>query len=155
MIAHLFCYLSTGFSVCLLSRACNKVITSLFILYCKWIIFLNFLYVGFILPRVLIDLSLLHLLLCISDLETLISHSLASLRVLDHFWVLQRNYMTILPFLCLIDTLHVPQLGMLELLYLHNLFIYLLVLFCNCDVVNSILNILIGIRLLSLPVSNF
>ena len=57
--------------------------------------------------------------------------------------------------LCLIVTLHMPNCGMLELLYVHSLILLLIYLY-NSEMAilgNIVLNTLMAIMLLSLPAS--
>ena len=150
---HLLCHFSTVCYFCFLSGASNKVVNSVFNLYSKWINYGIFVYTGLMLPRLLIDLPLfsgLHLLLWNSHSGVLIS---GIPRSAGPF--LEKKVHGNSIFLCLVVIPYVPNCGMLRILCkcnLPSLFIHLFN-FVNGILGNSILNMLMGIRLLLPPVS--
>ena len=130
IIVYVLCYLSTGCHVYFLSRACNKVVT--YFLFCMvGRLISKYVFMGIILPRLLIDMLLF--LAC----------NYCCAYYTEQFWILifqhPQKCWTISEYykklhdssisLCLIVTLHAPNCGILELLYVHSITILLIYLF--------------------------
>ena len=116
------CYLSTSHHFCFFSRTCNNVINLMFILYSKQISIWIFVYTGPILPRLFIELSFFWLASVVTQLTLSNSNfSLSSIpRIAGPFLGTTKKLYSNSTCSCLIVTLHTPNCGALELLYIDN-----------------------------------
>ena len=136
---HLLFYLSTCCHVHFFSGACNKS-QLLFILYSKYINFWTSIYKLSCLDCWLICPFLQFLPTVVKFTFINSDSSQSSIHTSDYFQVLQRNYLAFLWLhgiaisLWLIAALHMPNCGMLEWLYVHNLFCL-----CICWIPQSLL----------------